>query len=109
MLYNFKTVDDDQQWVIDVEALTWARASSILATASVKSAENNLARFVAAEEGPLAPMGGGAFRLVGRRPIVDGKPSLAVLAIIWVPVTDEDGQITMMGLLKANVNTKDIK
>ena len=109
MLYNFKTVEDDQQWVVDTEKLTWARASSILATSSVKAAENNLARFVAAEEGLLAPFGGGAFRLVGRKPFVDGKPSLVIVAIIWVPVTDEDGAITMVGILQSNVDTKDAK
>lgn len=104
MLYNFKTVADDQQWVIDTEALTWARASSILAAPTIKAAASNLAHFEAVESGPLAPFGNGVFRFVGRK-----EPQLAIIAVFWVPVTDEDSQITMVNILQANVDIKDGK
>src|SRR5580700_7823276 len=103
MLYNFKTAADDQQWVIDTEALTWARASSILAAPSVKAAETGLARFEAVEEGFLAPFGNGVFRFVGKK-----EPDLAIIAIFWVPVTDtQSNQVIMVNVLQANVDIKD--
>lgn len=111
MLYNFKTESDDQQWVIDTEALTWARASSILATPSVKAAETGLARFAAQEEGQLVPFGQGVFRFVGRQEEnPDGTPNLAIIAIFWVPVTDrQSSQVIMVCVIQANVNIKDAK
>lgn len=115
MIYNFKTEEDDQQWTVDTEKLTWARASSILTTPSVKAAENKLARFVPIEEGSLAPMGGGRYALAGRKPTTgirneDGseKQQLAQIAIACVPVTDEtDSQIVLVTLIQANVALKD--
>ena len=69
MIFNFKTVEGDEQYVIDPEAQTWAKASSIIATPSVKAAESNIARFVPIEEGKLVPLGGGRYRLHPRKPI----------------------------------------
>ena len=101
MLYNFRD-SDDQQWQIDTERLTWARASSILSAPSVTAAENNMARFIATEEGSLAPLGMGRFGLVGRRP-----PDLSIVSIGHVPITDDDGQIVLVCLIQSNVTIKD--
>ena len=108
MIYNFKTVEDNQQWVVDVEALTWARASSIIAAPSVEAAEHNLARFVAAEEGKLAPMGAGRYVFVGRKLTgANGQPQIAIFTVASIPVKDDDGKIVLVTLMQSNVDIKD--
>jgi hypothetical protein len=108
VIYNFKTTEDGQQWVIDTEALTWARASSILATPSVKAATSNLARFVASEEGKLIPMGGGRYALEGRRPLdKDRKPQLALVIILNILTSEGDG--SCVTFIQANVDVKDLQ
>jgi hypothetical protein len=109
VLYNFKTVEDNQQYVVDTERLTWARASSILSAPSVTAVESKIARFVAAEEGRLIPLGGGRFAFEGRSPFdKDGKPQLAIAIIVHVPVTDPaDGKVALVCLIQTNVNIKD--
>jgi hypothetical protein len=108
MLYNFKTTDDGQQWAIDTEALTWAKASSILATPSVKAAESNIARFVAQEEGKLIPMGGGRYALQGRKPFdKDRKPQLSIFILLSI-LSGEDGG-TAVTFMQANVDIKDLQ
>ena len=110
MIYNFKT--DEGRWAIDDERLTWARVSSILATPSVIAAENNIARFVAEEEGLLAPVRGGSFILVGRKPTdKKGQPQLSMVSIVWKPIRDPDNanKMTMVTLFQANVPTSDLQ
>lgn len=106
MLYNFRTTDDSQMWAVDTEALTWAKASSILATPSVKAAESNIARFVASEEGALIPMGGGRYALEGRKPVDDaGKPQLAIFILVTI-LSAEDGGVCVV-FIQANVAIQD--
>lgn len=108
MLYNFRTTEDSQQWTVDTEQLKWARASSILAAPSVKAVESHLARFVAAEEGPLIPMGGSRFAMAGRQPLdAAGKPQLAIVIIVTV-LTSEDGG-SAVTFIQANVEIKDFQ
>lgn len=103
MIYTFKD-ESGEQWEIDTEKLTWARASSILAAPTISAAENDMPRFVAAEEGSLAPYGMGRFGLIGRRP-----PELSILSIGHIPITDDDGEIVMMCLIQSNVVIKDVE
>lgn len=106
MIFNFKTVEGGEQYVIDPEAQTWAKASSIIATPSVKAAESNIARFVPIEEGRLVPLGGGRYRLHPRKPIgKDGKPQLSMIVLLTV-LTEQDGG-TCVTFLQANVDIKD--
>lgn len=73
MVYEFETLDDEK-FVIDIESGRWGRASSILATPSIKASENAMARYIYVEEGELIPMGGGVYNLDGRVPLPD-KPT----------------------------------
>lgn len=109
MIYNFKTVDDDQQWVVDSEELNWARASSLVAAPTIKAAETNLARFVPTEEGKLIPMGGGRYALEGRKPFVgpDNHPQLAIIVILTLLSAENNG--TCVTFMQANVAVKDLQ
>lgn len=106
MIYNFKTESDDQMWVMDTEALTWARASSIISTPSVQAAQSNLAHFVPSEEGRLIPLSNGRFALEGRKPFdADGKPQFAIFIILNILSSENDG--TCVTFIQANVALKD--
>jgi len=112
MIYNFKTEEDGQQWVVDTEVLNWARASSIVAAPSVLAAESNLARFVPTEEGRLIPLGGGRYVLEGRQPFVPGPngqpvPQFALFIVLTILSADKDG--TCVTFLQANVPVKDFQ
>ena len=103
MIYNFKVVEGDAQYVIDIEALTWAHTSSLLTAPSLVAAKDNWAAFMPVEEGKLSPLGGGRFHFVGRK-----SPQLALIAVLWIPVSEPDG-VTMVNILQANVDIKDGK
>lgn len=108
MIYNFKTEEDDQQWVVDTELLTWARASSIIAAPTIIAAEANIARFVPTEEGKLIPLGGGRYNLEGRQPFDENhKPQLSLFMIITVLSTENEG--TCMTFFQANVAAKGVQ
>jgi hypothetical protein len=108
MKFNFKTVSDEQQWVIDTEDGTWARASSIISASSIVAAEHNAAHFVPQEEGHLIPMGGGRYAFEGRKPFDEqGKPQLAVVCILTLLSSDDGG--TCVTLIQGNVALKELQ
>jgi hypothetical protein len=110
VIYNFRTTDDGQQWMIDTESQPayWAKASSILAAPSVSAAANNSASFVPQEEGTLVPLGGGRYALKGRKPIgPDGKPQLSIIIILTVLSSEEGG--TCVTFVQTNVDIKDLQ
>ena len=107
MIYNFKT-EDGQQWVADTEALTWGKASSIIASPTIKAAETNIARFVATEEGKLIPLGGGRYAFEGRKPFDESnKPQLAVFIVLTILSAESEG--TCVTFFQANVPIKDVQ
>jgi hypothetical protein len=108
MIYNFRTESDGQQWVVDTEALSWAKASSIIASPTIKAAETNIARFVPAEEGQLIPLGAGRFALNGRKPFdAENKPQLAIFIVLTLLTADNEG--TCVTLFQANVPIKEVQ
>ena len=107
MIFNFKTVQDYQQWQIDTENGTWARASNIIAAPTVIAAAQNIARFVPQEEGKITPLGGGRYALTGRQPFLDGQPQLAVICILTLLSADNDG--TCLTLIQGNVPLKELQ
>lgn len=108
MIYTFKTEDKEELYVLDTnpEVLTWARASTILATPSLTAAENEVARYVPIEEGKLVPGGGGNYTFDGRNPreyTKKGLPTpLVSVSILSLPVND-----TLHTYLAANVRIKE--
>lgn len=108
MIYNFRTTEDNQQWMIDTESQPayWAKASSILAAPSVTAAANNTASFVPQEEGVLVPLGGGRYALKGRKPVdAAGNPQLSIIIILTLLSGEEGG--TCVTFIQANVDIKD--
>ena len=102
MIYNFQLASNKDQYAIDVEALTWAKTSNILAAPTIIAAEANIARFIPQEEGRLTPLGGGRYALDGRRPFdAKGIPQLALFMVVTVLSSDNEG--TCMTFLQSNV------
>lgn len=102
MIYSFKTKADDQQWIIDTEALTWARSSGLVISPSVIAAEANMGSFVPIEEGKLTAMGGGRYVLEGRKPFDEsGKPQLSILILLSLLSADNQG--TCVTFIQSNM------